>query len=245
MSTQRSSLTQRIFRFTVPGTAPPAHRRVMAAGLAAAALSLAAGVALAAIGRAAFTVPASFGEFAFGPYALVTVLGVAGATATWAALTRLSSRPAWLLTRLAALVTALFLIPDFLLLGTPGHPAGPVAILMLMHLAVAVVTYTALVTIAPVRRTHVTEKDLLFSERAVVHLARHARRRSGRGRANRGCPGQARRPRWRSGGTPAPPGPDRACGTPPAGRGGPGRGAGPPPGAEAGLPPTAPAAPGR
>ncbi|HEV2934455.1 MAG TPA: DUF6069 family protein [Streptosporangiaceae bacterium] len=157
MSTQRSSLTQRAFRFTVPGTAPPAHRRVMAAGLAAAALSLAAGVALAAIGRAAFTVPASFGEFAFGTYALVTVLGVAGATATWAALTRLSSRPAWLLTRLAALVTALFLIPDFLLLGTPGHPAGPVAILMLMHLAVAVVTYTALITIAPVRRTQVTD----------------------------------------------------------------------------------------
>jgi alpha-1,4-digalacturonate transport system permease protein len=72
MSTQRSSLTQRAFRFTVtgpvPGTAPPAHRRVMTAGLAAAALSLAADVMLVAIGRAAFTVPASFGKFAFGTY---------------------------------------------------------------------------------------------------------------------------------------------------------------------------------
>jgi len=113
---------------------------------------------LVAIGRAVFTVPASFGKFAFGTYALLTVLGVAGATLTWDAVTRLSSRPAWLLTRLAALVTALFLVPDFLLLGTPGNPAGPVVILMLMHLAIAVVTYTALIKIAPVRgRTHVTD----------------------------------------------------------------------------------------
>ena len=75
-------------------------------------------------------------------------------------MTRLSSRPRWLLTRLAALVTALFLIPDFLRLGTPGNPSGPVVILMLMHLAIAVVTYTALIKVAPVRgRTHVTDAD--------------------------------------------------------------------------------------
>jgi hypothetical protein len=76
---------------------------------------------------------------------------LAGAAAAWAAVARLSSRPKWLLTRLAALVTALFLIPDFLLLGTPGNPAGPVAILMLMHLAIAVITYAALTELAPVR----------------------------------------------------------------------------------------------
>jgi hypothetical protein len=126
---------------------------VVAAGLIAAAASLVADVALASIGQAAFAVPASFGKFSFGTYALLTVLGVAGATATWAAVTRLSSRPRWLLTRLAALVTALLLIPDFLLLGTPGNPAGPVVILMLMHLAIAVIAYTALVKIAPARST--------------------------------------------------------------------------------------------
>jgi hypothetical protein len=164
MSTQRSSLTRRAFRFTIAGpaagTAPPAHRRVMTAGLAAAALSLAADVVLVAIGRTAFTVPASFGKFAFGTYALLTALGVAGATLAWDAVARLSSRPNWLLTRLAALVTALLLIPDFLLLGTPGNPTGPVVILMLMHLAIAVVTYTALIKVAPVcGRTHVTNAD--------------------------------------------------------------------------------------
>jgi len=132
----------------------------MTAGLAAAALSLAADVVLVAIGRAAFTVPASFGKFAFGTYALLTALGVAGATLAWDAVTRLNSRPNWLLIRLAALVTALLLIPDFLLLGTPGNPTGPVVILMLMHLAIAVVTYTALIKVAPVRgRTHVTDAD--------------------------------------------------------------------------------------
>ena len=156
------SLDHRVSRLTgtrpAVQTVPPTHRRVVAAGLAAAAVSLAADLMLATIGQAAFTVPSSFGKFAFGTYALLTVLGVAGAAATWAAVARLSSRPKWLLTRLAALVTALFLIPDFLLLGTPGNPAGPVAMLMLMHLAIAVITYTALIKIAPVRRrTHVTD----------------------------------------------------------------------------------------
>ena len=51
----------------------------------------------------------------------------------------------------SSLVTALFLIPDFLLLGTRGNPTGPVVILMLMHLAIAVITYTALVKVAPAR----------------------------------------------------------------------------------------------
>jgi len=124
---------------------------VVAAGLAAAVVSLAADLMLATIGQATYTVPASFGKFSFGTYALLTVLGVAGATTTWAAVARLSSRPKWLLTRMAALVTALFLIPDFLLLGTRGNPAGPVAILMLMHLVIAVITYTALTELAPVR----------------------------------------------------------------------------------------------
>lgn len=158
MSTQRRSLARPASRLTetgpAPDAAPPAHRRVAAAGLAAAAISLAAGAVLATIGQTAFTVPASFGKLAFGTYAVLTVLAVAGATATWCAVTRLSSRPKWLLTRLAALATALFLIPDFLLLGTPGNPTGPVVIVMLMHLALAVITYTAL---ALVGRRHLCQ----------------------------------------------------------------------------------------
>src|SRR5712691_9245236 len=112
MSSQRSSPAQRASRLAGTGPAlhpaSPAHRRVVAAGLA-------------------------------------------GAAVTWAAVTRLSSRPEWLFTRLAALATAVFLIPDFLLVGTPGNPTGPVVVLMLMHLASAVITYTTLIKVAPVR----------------------------------------------------------------------------------------------
>jgi hypothetical protein len=155
MSTLQSSLARQAFRHAGTSAAtepaPPARRRVAAAGLAATVVSLAADVVLVTIGQAAFTVPATFGKFGFGTYALLTVLGIAGATATWGMVTRLSSKPKWLLTRLAVLVTALFLIPDFLLLGTAGNPTGPVIMLMLMHLAIAAITYTALITVAPVR----------------------------------------------------------------------------------------------
>jgi hypothetical protein len=163
MSTPRSSLAQRAFRLAginpSPKAAPPTHRRLAAAGLAAVVVSLVADIVLAAAGRAAFTVPVSFSKFSFGSYGLLTVLGIAGATATWGAVTRLSSRPKWLLTRLAVLVSALFLIPDFLLLGTPANPTGPVVILMLMHLAIAAITYTALIKVAPVRQRPRNERD--------------------------------------------------------------------------------------
>jgi hypothetical protein len=59
--------------------------------------------------------------------------------------TKLSPRPKWLLTRAGGAVPH----PGFLLLGTPGNATGPVVILMLMHLAIAVITYTALTKIAP------------------------------------------------------------------------------------------------
>ena len=62
MCTQRSSLAQRAFRLTrvgsSPKAAPPTHRRLAAAGLAAVVVSLATDILLAAVGRAAFTVPA-------------------------------------------------------------------------------------------------------------------------------------------------------------------------------------------
>ncbi len=140
----------RAFPRAAPKAAAPRLGRLVAAGLAAVAVSLLADIVLAAIGQAAFTVPAGFGKFGFGSYSLLPVAGITGATATWWAVTRLSSQPRWLLTRLAALATALFLIPDFLLLGTPGNPGGPVVILMLMRLAAALITYTALIKIAPV-----------------------------------------------------------------------------------------------
>jgi Family of unknown function (DUF6069) len=134
-----------------PKAVPPANWRLAVASVTAVIVSLAADIGLAAAGHAAFTVPAAFTKFSFGSYAPLTVLGIAGATAAWWAVARLSSRPKWLLTRLAVLVTALSLIADVLLLGTAGNPTGPVTFLMLMHLAIGVITYTALVKISPAR----------------------------------------------------------------------------------------------
>ena len=64
--------------------------------------------------------------------------------------TRISSAPRWLFFRLAVLVTLLLWLPDLYLLDL-GQPGRAVAVLMVMHLAIALVTYNCLVHIASVR----------------------------------------------------------------------------------------------
>jgi len=54
------------------------------------------------------------------------------------------------LPRLAVLVTLVLLLPDVWILLN-GEALKAVAVLMVMHLAIAVVTYNALVRIAPTR----------------------------------------------------------------------------------------------
>jgi hypothetical protein len=64
--------------------------------------------------------------------------------------TRISSAPRWLFFRLAVLVTLVLWLPDLYLLDL-GQPGRAVAVLMVMHLAIALVTYNCLVHIARVR----------------------------------------------------------------------------------------------
>jgi len=66
--------------------------------------------------------------------------------------TRISSAPRWLFFRLAVLVTLVLWLPDLYLLDL-GQPGRAVAVLMAMHLAIALVTYNSLVHIAMVRPT--------------------------------------------------------------------------------------------
>jgi hypothetical protein len=68
----------------------------------------------------------------------------------WPVVTRISSHPRWLFLRLAVLVTAVLLLPDVWIL-LKGQPAKAVAVLMVMHLAIGVITYNCLVRIAPIR----------------------------------------------------------------------------------------------
>jgi hypothetical protein len=136
----------------------PTHRqpsalRWLAASVVALVGSLLADAALVVIGRAVFPSTKGYVHFAFHDYARLTVIGVVIACVAWPIVTRISSAPRWLFFRLAIAVTVVLLLPDVYIL-VQGQPAEAVAVLMCMHLAIAVVTYNALVHLAPVRRNY-------------------------------------------------------------------------------------------
>jgi hypothetical protein len=133
----------------------PRHRhpsavRVLLATIGAIVGSLAADAFLVAIGQAIFPSTARYGHFRFSDYAKLTVIGVIIACIAWPIVTRVTSEPRWLFVRLAVLVTLFLWLPDLYILYRGQSPEG-VAVLMVMHLAIALVTYNLLVHVAPVR----------------------------------------------------------------------------------------------
>jgi hypothetical protein len=88
-----------------------------------------------------------YSHFQFDDYGTLTVIGVLAACVAWIAVLRISSTPRWLLLRLAIVVTLVLWTPDVYLF-TKHEPTAAVIFLMIMHLAVAVVTYNALVYLA-------------------------------------------------------------------------------------------------
>lgn len=132
----------------------PRHRQpsaamVLLATVASLAGSLLADAALVAIGTALFPSTKGFVHFRFSDYAKLTVIGVVVACIAWPIVTRISSAPRWVYLRLAVLVTLALLLPDAWIL-LRGEPAKAVAVLVTMHLAIAVVTYNCMVRIARV-----------------------------------------------------------------------------------------------
>jgi hypothetical protein len=134
-----------------PRHAQPKAFRVALATVAAIAGSLLADALLVVIGQALFPATKGYDHFQFHDYAKLTVIGVIIASVAWPVVTRVSSDPRWLFFRLAILVTLVLLLPDFYILYG-GQPADAVAVLMVMHLAIALVTYNLLVHLAPVGR---------------------------------------------------------------------------------------------
>jgi hypothetical protein len=128
----------------------PSAGRVLLATVASIAGSLAADAILVVIAEAIFPGTKGYVHFGFSDYGKLTVIGVIIAGAAWPVVTRLTSAPRWLFFRLAILVTLFLWLPDLYILYR-GQPADAVAVLMVMHLAIAVVTYNLLVHIAPVR----------------------------------------------------------------------------------------------
>jgi hypothetical protein len=129
----------------------PAAALVVLATLVALAGSLAADAILVAVGTRIFPSTVGYVHFRFSDYGKLTVIGVLIACAAWPVVTRISSNPRWVFVRMAIVVTLVLWLPDLYILAQ-GQPAKAVAVLMVMHLAIGVVTYNALVHVAPVRR---------------------------------------------------------------------------------------------
>jgi hypothetical protein len=133
-----------------PNHRPPSMVRILLATLVSLVGSLAADAILVALGKSIFPSTKGYGHFQFGDYAKLTIIGVIIACVAWPVVTRLSSSPRWLFFRLAIAVTLVLLLPDLYILHQ-GQPARAVAVLMCMHVAIALVTYNALLRLAPIR----------------------------------------------------------------------------------------------
>ena len=136
-----------------PRHRPPSPvRLVVATGLSLGG-SIGADALLVFIGTRVFPSTRGYGHFRFSDYATLTTIGVLVACAAWPVVARMSSAARWLFLRLAVLVTLGLWIPDVWLLVILHEPPRAVAVLMTMHLAIALLTYNLLVRVAPVRET--------------------------------------------------------------------------------------------
>jgi hypothetical protein len=131
-----------------PGDGQPSGARVVLATVTAVVGSLLADAVVVAIGEAVFPSTKGYPHFQFSDYAKLTVIGVLVACAAWPVATRVTSRPREMFFRMAVVVTLVLWLPDLYILAQ-GQPAKAVALLMLMHLAIALVTYNLLVRVAP------------------------------------------------------------------------------------------------
>ncbi len=139
----------RIFRVD-PGArpTPPSPLRWVVALILANVGSLISDAILVAFGKWIFPSTQNFPHFQFSDYAKLTIVGVTIACIAWPVVTWISSQPRWLFLRLAVLVTLVLWLPDLWILHQ-GEPIRGVGILMLMHLAIALITYPTLVRVAP------------------------------------------------------------------------------------------------
>ncbi|HSZ43563.1 MAG TPA: hypothetical protein VK817_26660 [Trebonia sp.] len=128
----------------------PTAVRLLAATVISVVGSLLVDAILVVIAQAVFPATKGYAHFQLSDYGKLTVIGVIIACIAWPITTRITSQPRWMFFRMAILVTLVLWLPDVYILVN-GQPGDAVAFLFLMHLAIAVVTYNALVHLAPVR----------------------------------------------------------------------------------------------
>ncbi|MGH9126878.1 MAG: hypothetical protein ACRDZ8_19435 [Acidimicrobiales bacterium] len=136
----------------LPDHRQPPTARVVAAALVAVAASLVADAIVVAIGEVVFPATKGYGHFRFADYARLTVIGVIIAAVSWPIVTRLTWAPRWAYLRLAVIVSIVLWLPDVYLLDR-GQPTQAVAVLMVMHVAIALAAYNVIVRMAPVGPT--------------------------------------------------------------------------------------------
>lgn len=132
------------------GSAQPSLWRFVVATLVAIIGSLLACWLLAAAAEQLVPATRGYEHFRFADYAKLTIIGVVIASLAWPVVTWFSSRARGILLVLAILVTVASFAPD-VWIGMQGQPAAGVLTLALMHVALLVITYPALVLIAPQR----------------------------------------------------------------------------------------------
>jgi hypothetical protein len=133
-----------------PSRRQPRLEWVVVATVLAIAGSLLADALLVKAGTATFPSTSGYPHFLFGEYAKLTVIGVVVGCAGWPIVTRMTSAPRWLFSRLAVLITLVLFLPDVWLLMRQQPPRA-VLVLMVMHVAVAFITYQVVVRVAPAR----------------------------------------------------------------------------------------------
>jgi hypothetical protein len=134
-----------------PSHRPPSVLKVALATALSIGFSLLADALLVKVGTKLFPSTVGYSHFRFGDYATLTVIGIIIAAAGWPILARVTAAPRRIYFWLAIAVTAVLLLPDLYLLAK-GQPARAVAVLMVMHLAIGLITYNLMVRVAPVRR---------------------------------------------------------------------------------------------
>jgi len=140
----------RVFKVDLePTRSPPSLAQWVAALVVANAGSLISDAILVAVGIAIFPSTRGFVHFQPTDYGKLTIIGVTIACIAWPVVTRISSQPRWLFLRMAMLVTLVLWLPDLWIL-VHGEPIRGVGVLMLMHLAIAFITYNSLVHLAPI-----------------------------------------------------------------------------------------------
>ena len=122
----------------------PSNGRVVLATVLSIVGSLVADALLVVIAQALWPSTKGYAHFQFADYSKLTIVGVIIACIAWPATTRITSQPRWMFFRMAVLVTLVLWLPDVYIL-IQGQPAKAVGTLFVMHVAIALVTYSALV----------------------------------------------------------------------------------------------------